>query len=470
MAQLPHKDRESWGRTKEKLKGLEPKSITELNTIFFGGKIKFFDKIDKLYNQEGKEFINIFQYLRDLSLDLENLIEEEIPLLEKDSFKSEYKLSRKKVGLLFFLSFFNLIDTKQFKDKETNPFVVFEVLSSSQITSFQFGRCFLNYLTIIGNWLKEDNKILNEEIKYIRDTKELSNYEQYEEKELCDIQIIDKGSLFDGDASFCVDFANKFIGGGALEGGCVQEEILFATHPEAVVSMFFMEVMSDNDAIRIDNLIKFSDYEGYGHTFKFVKSSINKDTNLETIKKINIIAIDAVVCFSQKYEIISTENIQRDIHKAYVGFSLIFYGRDKLVEPKNDDKKGKKVKNKERKEIKKEKTKEEKLEEDNNSISTGNWGCGAFGGDHELKFFEQWVSASFAGVKRLDYYTYGSKEMNTIVERLNEIKSIYSNAYDLYNILVNGDFVEGEILNILLSNETKLKYKNKSKNKKCSII
>ena len=468
MAQLPHKDKESWGKTKEKLKGLEPKSITELNTIFFDGKIKFFDEIDKLYTQEGKDFINIFKYLRDLTLDLENLMEEEIPLLEKDSFEVEYKLTRKKVALVFFLSFLNFIDTKQFKERETNPFVVFEVLSSSYNTSFEFGRCFLNYLTIIGKWLEEDNKILNEEIKYIRDSKGLSYYKQYEGKQLCDIQIIDKGSLFDGDASYCVDFANMFIGGGCLEGGCVQEEIFFATHPEAVVSMFFMEVMSDNDAIRIDNLIKFSDYEGYAHSFKFAKTAINNDTNLETIKKINIIAIDAVVCFSQKYGIIDSENIQRDIHKAYVGFSLIFYGRQKPIEPKNNDGKGNKAKKD--KKIKKEKTKEEKLEEDKNSISTGNWGCGAFRGDNELKFFEQWVSASFAGVQRLDYYTYGSKRMSPIIERLDEIKSIYTNAYELYETLVNEKFVEGEILDILLSDDAKLKIKNQSKNKKCSII
>jgi poly(ADP-ribose) glycohydrolase len=468
MAQLPHKDKESWEKTKEKLKDLDPKSITELNTIFFEGKIKFFDEIDKLYTQEGKEFINIFKYLRDLALDLENLMEEEIPLLENDSFESEYKLTRKKVALLFILSFFNLIDTKQFKERETNPFVVFEVLSSTYNTSFQFGHCFLNYLTIIGKWLEEDNKILNEEIKFIRDSKGLSYYKQYEEKKLCDIQIIDKGSLFDGDASYCVDFANMFIGGGALEGGCVQEEILFATHPEAVVSMFFMEVMSENDAIRIDNLIKFSDYEGYSHSFKFSKSAINKDTNLETIKKINIIAIDAAVFFSKKNGIIDSEDIQRDIHKAFVGFNLIFYEREKPIEPKNDNEKGKKAKKD--KKIKKEKTKEEKLEEDKNSISTGNWGCGAFNGDHELKFFEQWVSASFAGVQRLDYYTYGNKRMNTIIERLDEIKSIYTNAYELYEALVNKTFVEGEILKILLDDEAKLKKKNKSKGKKCSII
>jgi poly(ADP-ribose) glycohydrolase len=28
-----------------------------------------------------------------------------------------------------------------------------------------------------------------------------------------------------------VDFANKHIGGGVLKNGCVQEEILFVTHP-----------------------------------------------------------------------------------------------------------------------------------------------------------------------------------------------------------------------------------------------
>ena len=164
---------------------------------------------------------------------------------------------------------------------------------------------------------------------------------------------------------------------------------------------------------------------------------------------------------------IDSENIQRDIHKAYVGFSLIFYGRQKPIEPKNNDGKGNKAKKD--KKIKKEKTKEEKLEEDKNSISTGNWGCGAFRGDNELKFFEQWVSASFAGVQRLDYYTYGSKRMNQIIERLDEIKSIYTNAYELYESLVNEKFVEGEILDILLSDDAKLQM-NHSKNKKCSII
>ena len=28
-----------------------------------------------------------------------------------------------------------------------------------------------------------------------------------------------------------IDFANKYIGGGALHTGCVQEEIMFSNHP-----------------------------------------------------------------------------------------------------------------------------------------------------------------------------------------------------------------------------------------------
>ena len=32
--------------------------------------------------------------------------------------------------------------------------------------------------------------------------------------------------------------------------------------------------------------------------------------------------------------------------------------------------------------------------EDNIGIATGNWGCGAFGGDPELKAIIQWLAAS----------------------------------------------------------------------------
>jgi len=41
----------------------------------------------------------------------------------------------------------------------------------------------------------------------------------------------DKASIEDFIGEVKVDFANKFIGGGALHSGCVQEEIMFTNHP-----------------------------------------------------------------------------------------------------------------------------------------------------------------------------------------------------------------------------------------------
>jgi poly(ADP-ribose) glycohydrolase len=46
-----------------------------------------------------------------------------------------------------------------------------------------------------------------------------------------------------------VDFANEYIGGGALHGPCVQEEIMFANCPEMFVSMVFCEAMDANESI-----------------------------------------------------------------------------------------------------------------------------------------------------------------------------------------------------------------------------
>ena len=42
------------------------------------------------------------------------------------------------------------------------------------------------------------------------------------------------------------DFANKFLGGGALLSGCVQEEIMFTNHPELFTSQLLCEVMKQN--------------------------------------------------------------------------------------------------------------------------------------------------------------------------------------------------------------------------------
>lgn len=46
-----------------------------------------------------------------------------------------------------------------------------------------------------------------------------------------------------------VDFANRFIGGGVLSKGCVQEEIRFLINPELIVSRLFTEAFRNNECL-----------------------------------------------------------------------------------------------------------------------------------------------------------------------------------------------------------------------------
>lgn len=404
--QLPHKDKNNWNRICEKYFKKDINNFAELNHIFYEGKYPFFNEINKKYTKEGDEFIKVYKYLNKLILDLDDkILPYEIKIL-KTKKNDILEFTRRQVAILFLLSFFKIM-------KKELRFYVYNVISTTKKgPKFEFGRCFLNYLTNIGKWLSEQNPILEEKIKFIRISKEKELNDYMEETIFCDINIYTKGSLFDGDASYCVDFANKNIGGGALVGGCVQEEILFAIQPEAIVSMLFMEKMGKDDAIRIDNTIQYSKYEGYGESFIFKSNAIGNDTN--KIKRTKIIAIDAFPHSSIKDQKI----IERDIYKAFVGFKTVYYDK---------------------KEVNEEKT-----------IATGNWGCGAFGGDYELKFLQQWIAASFAGIKRLDYYTFNDKKMKYIIEMLDKIKMKYKKVKDLYDALCTKKLSEGKVVKILL--------------------
>ena len=93
---------------------------------------------------------------------------------------------------------------------------------------------------------------------------------------------------------------------------------------------------------------------------------------------------------------------------------------------------------------------DEKEVKEEKTIATGNWGCGVFGGDFELKFLQQWVAASFVGIKRLDYYTFNNKNVKYIIEMLKEIKKKYKKVKDLYIDISTKTFSEGKVVKILL--------------------
>eukprot|EP01105_Mastigella_eilhardi_P019127 TRINITY_DN4482_c0_g1_i1.p1 TRINITY_DN4482_c0_g1~~TRINITY_DN4482_c0_g1_i1.p1 ORF type:complete len:319 (-),score=92.93 TRINITY_DN4482_c0_g1_i1:60-1016(-) len=61
------------------------------------------------------------------------------------------------------------------------------------------------------------------------------------------VELFGAGRLIeDSPAGLHADFANEFIGGGVLQGGCVQEEILFITCPECLVAMLLCSKMEES--------------------------------------------------------------------------------------------------------------------------------------------------------------------------------------------------------------------------------
>ena len=78
-------------------------------------------------------------------------------------------------------------------------------------------------------------------------------------------------------------------------------------------------------------------------------------------------------------------------------------------------------------------------------IATGNWGCGAFGGDLSIKSMLQWIAASEAGWSTVKYYTFRDKK----AERLHEaVRHIVENKYDmgqLWSALVSYGKLRGSL-------------------------
>jgi len=154
-----------------------------------------------------------------------------------------------------------------------------------------------------------------------------------------------------------VDFANRIIGGGVLNEGCVQEEIRFLINTECIVTRLFTTPLQDTECLVITGCERFSSYTGYSDTFTY--SGTYKDQTLrdsENNFKTQVVAIDAMN-FKNSEDQFKIDAIERELNKAYCGFSV-------NNPPKN--------------------------------IATGHWGCGAFNGNKELKALIQLMAASYA--------------------------------------------------------------------------
>ena len=157
------------------------------------------------------------------------------------------------------------------------------------------------------------------------------------------------------DANGCVqaDFANALLGGGVFHGGCVQEEIRFSVCPELCLGLLVSPRMRDHEAILLRGAARLAASSGYGYSLRYA----GPHDPTGDAPDVGVLAIDALhfgrrgapVQFGQA-------SCVRDLNKVRAGLS---------GEPA--------------------------------TLATGNWGCGAFGGDPRLKALLQWLAASAAG-------------------------------------------------------------------------
>ncbi|CAN1827408.1 Poly(ADP-ribose) glycohydrolase 1 [Linum perenne] len=184
-------------------------------------------------------------------------------------------------------------------------------------------------------------------------------------------------------------------------------------NPELIAGILFLTCMEDNEAIEIVGAERFSNYTGYASSFRFSGDHVYQ-TGFDSCmrRKTRIVAIDAL-CNprTRQFEI---DNLLRETNKAFCGFSAPLkcvnngVKGDQYVEMNDADCGSQEVKSLDGK-GNRHLDREEMV-----GIATGNWGCGAFGGDPELKAMIQWLAASQASRPSIFYYTFGIEALQNL--------------------------------------------------------
>ncbi len=158
--------------------------------------------------------------------------------------------------------------------------------------------------------------------------------------------------------------------------------------------------MNDCESILITGTDQFSLYKGYARDFTYTGSCYDP-----TKCRVSIVAMDATRCSGSVAQF-EKRGILRELNKAYCGFTHRVAGDDpgaRTLAP----------------------------------VATGNWGCGAFGGDKRLKTFIQWLAASRAG-RAVKYYTFNDTELCQKQREITErILHQGMTVGDLYRLLVS---------------------------------
>jgi poly(ADP-ribose) glycohydrolase len=312
-------------------------------------------------------------------------------------------LSRKQVACLLVHSFFGtLTGEDRPEERGFNSFSVRRLFHPDNLAAP--GLCVANYLRRIAT--TDAPTLGSTEITVRRHFVPESRDWTASTAALCNVQLIESGSITDSAAEYHADFANEYIGGGALDGGCAQEEILFAVKPELIVSMALCDRMDVREVIVITGARRYSLTTGYGFNYQWDRDAPPEEHTPA------VVAFDASV--ASRVNQFMPAVVSRDLHKAYAAFEAAGKGA---------------------------------------TFATGNWGTGAFGGDEHLKFLQQWLAASEAGISKLDYYAFENPQMAPVAGLIEQLRKYSPTVGSLSSVLfgILPTLKKGEVIDQVLA-------------------
>lgn len=408
------KNTKKWKIIEEKLRGNITTSV-HLEMAILSYNKEYIDEwnfcaLDNYYydvlDAEGRKFFigELLPKMIDLALQLPSLVQAPIPLLKRHT-NASISLSQLQVASLLTNAFFCTFPHGKFRDdtyQDINFNNLFECFSEKDLDRsaviVEKLRCILHYFHRVTSQASA-NGMITIQRRYIPNSKCPKWHKMYDNY-LPPLCIHNTGTIEgDGEGLLQVDFANKYIGGGVLSWGCVQEEIRFLICPELLITLLVTEALDDTEALIIKGVEQYSQYEGYGRNFRWMGDFVD-DTpaDINGHRLTTIVAIDALNC-AHIHDQFAIENIDRELNKAYTGFHLSPTTRTM-------------------------------------GIATGNWGCGAFRGDPYLKAIIQLMAAGVSRQPKLAYFTFGNDEL------YEKISAMYSHLHHsnlsigtLYNLL-----------------------------------
>lgn len=373
------------------VRSVQESEFTALNELF-----------EDVFSDEDSEFFfnEVLPKIIQLALRLPQLIQSPIPLLQQ-KMNHSISLSQEQAGCLLANAFLCTFPKRSMGRKYSDyPEINFNGLFDSDGSHvMQKLKCILNYLKRICH--REMPKgVLTFQRRYIEPSRYPKRSDSDAKFSSMKFSMSSDKKIEEGSGMLQVDFANRYLGGGVLGWGCVQEEIRFAINPEMIVGMLFCEAMRTEEAILMTGCEQFNKYTGYSNSFQWRGSFIDK-TPCDSFrrKKSYVVAIDAL-CFHKPNMQFEEFALKREMCKAFVGFTC--------------------------------ETAEEKPPV---PVCSGNWGCGAFRGNKHLKALIQ-LMVCCINRRNLLYCTFDEKDL------VDEV-------YDMFEFLTRSDISVGEFLNIL---------------------